>query len=247
MAMMTEKRKLKRKKGKTDPSKMYFNSETQASIVEFQGMEDSKEKITLYNVKIAPAFKALVDNLVNIHKFNSVQKTIDELKFDCIHFLYEAIPKFDHTRGTNAFSYFNVVAKNWLVMRTVADNSRTKKNLYIDNPLADDAKRAFEEYEIEKSCESFYDQENKDEELNKRIVSALDDIRQNATGVNEILCVDALARIFELASDIDILNKASLMFYMKELTGLNSKQIVAVMKTIKKKYSSQRKFIFAML
>ena len=36
------------------------------------------------------------------------------LKLDCVTFLYETLEKFDPARGSKAFSYFNVCAKNFL-------------------------------------------------------------------------------------------------------------------------------------
>ena len=123
-----QKRKIKRKPGAHDPSKMYFNADTQAAIVEYQGLKDDKKaRDAIYMTRIAPAFTALVDNLVNIHRFAAVNETVEELKFDCVHFLFETIHKFDSTRGTNAFSYFNVVAKNWLIIRTKQKNTKARK------------------------------------------------------------------------------------------------------------------------
>ena len=40
------------------------------------------------------------------------------LKSDCVSFLYETLEKFDPSKGSKAFSYFNVVAKNWLIIQS---------------------------------------------------------------------------------------------------------------------------------
>ena len=98
--------------------KLYFNEDTHRSIVEFQNVQDRKFRDLLYVQKIMPAFEKLVENLINIYKFTSMHDTYEDLKVDCVNFLFETIHKFDETRGSNAFSYFNVVAKNWLIIKT---------------------------------------------------------------------------------------------------------------------------------
>ena len=113
-----EPRRRTRKRGKTNPLKLYFHSGTQDAIVAYQKSPDRKEKERLYVTDIMPAFEKLVENLINIHKFSSLHDSYDDLKNDCVNFLFETIGKFDSTRGTNAFSYFNVVAKNWLIIKT---------------------------------------------------------------------------------------------------------------------------------
>jgi hypothetical protein len=97
--------------------KLYFNSDTQDAIVAFQKETSKKEKDEIYVGKILPAFEKLVENLINIHKFTGMYDTYEDLKNDCVNFLFETIIKFDASRGTNAFSYFNVVAKNWLIIK----------------------------------------------------------------------------------------------------------------------------------
>lgn len=101
-----KKRATRRKKGST--TRLYFNADTQAAIVAYQTAETSEERNRLYNTEIRPAFEKLTENLINIHKFTSAMDSYDDLKNDCVTFLFETIYKFDPTRGSNAFSYYNV-------------------------------------------------------------------------------------------------------------------------------------------
>src|SRR5574342_826241 len=121
--------------------RMYFNANTQAAIVAYQKAagpepEKKKERDRLYVKEIMPAFEKLVENLINIHKFTSLHDTYDDLKNDCVNFLFETIGKFDSTRGTNAFSYFNVVAKNWLIIKTKQKSQRSTRTVTLDDKEA---------------------------------------------------------------------------------------------------------------
>ena len=109
------RRRAKRGKGKSSKIKQYFNEDTQLAIEEFQSTESTEEKHKIYDARIRPAFEKLAENLIFIYKFTALHQGYEGLKNDCVSFMYETLYKFDASRGTKAFSYFNVVAKNFLI------------------------------------------------------------------------------------------------------------------------------------
>lgn len=226
------RRRRRRKDGK--PTKLYFHSGTQDAIVAYQRTDDFKEKEKLYVEDILPAFSKLVENLINIHKFTSLHDSFDDLKNDCVNFLFETIGKFDSERGTNAFSYFNVVAKNWLIIRTKQKSQRIKRSVSLDNPEALTANEhaIIEDQTLVPSQETIL--ENKVQA--KRIVELLYDIRAKARTENELSCINSIITIFENIDDIDLLNKSAILLYMRELSGLSPKQLTTTMQAIKKHY-----------
>jgi hypothetical protein len=226
-----------RKSVKTDPLKMYFNSNTQEAIVKFQVTTDKKDREDLYVLQIMPAFEKLVENLINIHKFVGLYDSYEDLKSDCVNFLFETIHKFDPHRGTNAFSYFNVVAKNWLIIKTKQRVQRTKKSVSLDDPslLSVHERTLIEEHNFLPSSEVIMEELG----FNSSIVGMLYDIREKVRTENELMCINSIITIFENIDEIDLLNKNAILLYMKELSGLNSKQLTTTMQSIKKHY---RKF-----
>lgn len=238
---LPQKRKIKRKPGAHDPSKMYFNADTQAAIVEYQGLKDDKKaRDAIYMTRIAPAFTALVDNLVNIHRFAAANETVEELKFDCVHFLFETIHKFDSTRGTNAFSYFNVVAKNWLIIRTKQKNTKARKLVSIDDEAQITPVEAQMLEDAQISSES---EKQLDGVISGKVIDMLSELRIETTNPNEILCIDSISRVFEMVENIDILNKSAVLLYLRELSGLTSKQLTTALQSIKRRYRAKRGII----
>ena len=113
--MATKKvRRRRRNSSKRKPTKLYFNQKTQESIIEYQNEESLTRRQQIYVEGILPAFDKLVENLIFIHGFTKSfgAGSYESLKGDCVSFLYESIHKWNPERGTKAFSYFNVVAKN---------------------------------------------------------------------------------------------------------------------------------------
>ena len=216
-------------------ARMYFNQNTQAAIVAYQKAKDNKkERDQLYVKGIMPAFNKLVENLINIHKFTSLHDTYDDLKNDCVNFLFETIGKFDGNRGTNAFSYFNVVAKNWLIIRTKQKSQRIRRSVSLDDP---EALSANESRIVEDHC-TIPSQEVllENEYSAKAVVGMLYEIRSKVKTENELACINSIITIFENIDDIDLLNKSAILLYMRELSGLSPKQLTTTMQSIKKHY-----------
>ena len=219
-------------KEKARQARMYFNADTQAAICEYQKATEAKHKNVLYTTRIMPAFEKLVENLVNIHKFTSLHDTYDELKNDCVTFLFETIGKFDPTRGTNAFSYYNVVAKNWLIIRTKQKNQRVRRNVSLDDP---EAMSVSEHKIVEDHCTiPSQDTVLENESAARAIVNTLYEIRSKAKTENELACINSIITIFENIDDIDLLNKSAILLYMRELSGLSPKQLTTTMQVVKK-------------
>jgi len=218
--------------------KLYFNSGTQDAIVKFQQEPAKKQKDRLYVGEIMPAFEKLVENLINIHKFAGMHDTYYELKNDCVNFLFETIHKFDASRGTNAFSYFNVVAKNWLIIRTKQKTQRTKKCVSLDDPanLTANETLIIEEFNLLPSQDILVDSADAAENT----VSLLYEIRSKAKTENELTCINAIITIFENIDEIDLLNKSAVLLYMRELSGLTPKQLTTSMQAIKRHYKKSK-------
>jgi DNA-directed RNA polymerase specialized sigma24 family protein len=234
-----KKRRIRRKaddgkKSSEKSDKMYFNNETQDAIVEYQQCQDKREREKLYVIKIMPAFEKLAENLINIHKFTGLHDSYEDLKSDCMNFLFETIKKFDASRGTNAFSYFNVVAKNWLINRTKQKNARSRKNVSIDDPI----QLTVNEHKI---IDDYYTLPAQDVVLERLetaadIVEVLYEVRNIVRTENELACVNSIITIFENMENVDLVNKTAILLYMRELSGLSPKQLTTSMQAIKKYY-----------
>ena len=193
-----------------------------------------KEKDKLYIDVIMPAFVRLTENLINIYKFTSLHDSFDDLKNDCVNYMFEAIYKFDANRGTNAFSYFNVVAKNFLINKTKQKLLRMKRNVSLDSSdelTSEDEIILEDRWTVQSQDELLVTQINV-----SSIIQMLLEIRVRIKSENELSCINSIITIFEKIDELDIINKNAILLYMKELTGLTSKQLSTSMQSIKRNY-----------
>ena len=100
-----------RKKSK---GRMYFDMDVQNAIIEYNSNpENYSLRNKLYKDEIHPAFDKLSENIINTFKFTYFDDVFDDVKHEVVAFMVMNIHKYDHTKGSKAFSYFSIVAKNY--------------------------------------------------------------------------------------------------------------------------------------
>ena len=235
--MAFKRRKIKRKRGK-GKSNMYFTMDTQAAIVKYQAAEEQQEKEDLYNSEIKYAFEKLVENLIFVYGFQTPYEPTKHLQADCVSFLLEAIHKWKVEKGTKAFSYYNVVAKNWLIGNAKKRQKRLKRSISFEatEDMSAKDRKAVAHYQVVPSADSRLE----DIESKQEIIRALKTIRARVHQENEILCIDAIITIFENVHTLDFLNKRAVFVYVREISGLNQKQLASALGAVRRHYKSIR-------
>ena len=234
---MKGKKKIRRNPG--TKRRMYFNMDTQNSIEEYQACECDQEKKKNYEKNILPAFSKLVENLIFVYGFKSPFSSFEELKSDCVSFLYESIYKWNSSKGTKAFSYFNVVAKNWLIINTRQHKKRRQRHISIDQPdkMSIGQKEQLESYQVVPSPDELMVLREKKEEIIKLVV----DMKVKVSNENEMLCLEAIQTLFSNIEDLDLLNKRAVLVYIRDISGLDKKQMSKAMSVIRRHYRSMTK------
>ena len=227
------KKTVKRKKS-SKTKKLYFGKEAHDAIIEYQSTDCRKERDSIYEVKIRHSFHKLVENLIFIHGFARDPATFQTLKFDCVTFLYETLEKFDPERGSKAFSYFNVCAKNFLIINSNKRNKNARRNVSFDDyaNLNSRDRRNIDTYSYVPSPESVMIQK----EDTERMFEILKIISGKVNNENEKLCVVAVTKLFKNIDDLELLNKRAVFVYLREISGLNPKQLSVAMSSVRKHF-----------
>ena len=226
------KKRIKRRPGESNV--MYFTEDTQDAITKFQVESVDAIRRALYLQRIQPAFDLLVENLILVYGFKSPHDTFEELKSDCVSFLYESLHKWSPDKGTKAFSYFNVVAKNWLIIRSRKHQKQHKRHISIDAPetLTQEQLHAIETYDVMPAPDEILISKN----ARNEIYELLKQIESSVTSDTELACIRAIITVFEKIDDLDFLNKRAVLIYVRDISGLSSKRLSVAMSSIRKHY-----------
>ena len=238
MKLKKKTRKIKKTKTTKTKRKPYFGKEAHAAVVNYQLTECREEKNKIYEEKIRSSFEKLTENLIFIHGFSTDKEHFQVLKADCVSFLFQILEKFDVSKGSKAFSYFNVCAKNFLIIQSKKRSKRKSRLLSIDDEnLTNHDKSSIENFQTLKSQES---------DLIKHedifiLHEMLEKIKSKLSNANEIKCCNAIISVFQKINDLDYLNKRAVFVYLREISGLNAKQLSVAMSNIRKHYKEIKK------
>ena len=221
-------------KGKKKKTRYYFTKETQQKIIEYQNSSRKFQKDRLYQYHILPAFQELVNSLVAVYGFKSSNEDLNHLKSDCVTFLFETIHKWKPENGTKAFSYFNVVAKNWLTIhsRRLLKNSRRSVSFEAPEEFTFLEKTKLSEIEIDDS----YEEKIRKNEQPKTVKKIIEFIKEQVKDERDKKCIDAIFQVFDNVDNLDYLNKRAVFVYLREISGLNSTELSSSLSNIRKHF-----------
>jgi hypothetical protein len=206
----------------------YFTQIHEDAIVEYAKIRCNKRRTVLYVQFIRPAFNEMVNKIIFTYRFTTLPN-IDSLRDECKVWLTTILDKYDPNKGSKAFSYFSVVTKNWFIHKVKQNSRRARKEIYLEDML-----NQLEEQVISK--EKQYDQVREEQEFWNNFFIELADWDGDMLKENEKKVLKAVKILFESSEDIDIFNKKAIYLYLREITGLNTKQVVNNLNKLRKKY-----------
>ncbi len=212
----------------------YFDHNTQLAIIDFQSHPDIEEKKKIFVERIRPAFEKLIENIINVYRFNL--GNLDVHKNDCMSFLFENLYKWDANKGSLAFSYFNVICKNWFVQKTKGAKKRAKTDVHFDRDLL---------FALEHSNDAIQVPPHEDTLLGAEYMTLLKEEiaswRKKLAKKQEKLVLEAVIHLMENPDRISLYNKKAVYLYIREITGLNTKQIVTNLSKLRRRYTLFKK------
>ena len=232
------KKKATKDKVKKKTKNFYFNKQHQASIIAFCAEKDIPKKNMIYEKEIKDALEKLAENLIYVYSFHKQWDDISQLKNDCVINLYETLHKFDPTRGSAAFSYFNVVAKHWLIIQTRKRNKKRDRHVSIDhseNAMIDAI--MLQSGQVQTSIEEQLVREDHVKGLREVICTVKGRLKRD----QDKLVAEAVLHIFDNIDQLDYINKRAAFVYIREYCGINSKSLSSSLSRIRNIYRLMKK------
>jgi len=172
----------------------------------------------------------MVDKIVYTYKFTNLPN-IDDLRSECKIWLTTILNKFDPAKGSKAFSYFSVITKNWFIHKVKYNANRAQKEINLDDNQASKEMNKLVSYNT-------YAQDREKQEFWVLLNENIDVWKDEATKPNEKRVAEAIKIILSEPDAIEIFNKKAIYLYLREITGLNTKQIVNSLNKIRVKYKT---------
>ena len=203
--------------------KVYFGQEVQDAIVEYNASENSSERNEIYGTRIHAAFDKLAENIINTFKFTYFDYGFEDIKHEVVAFMVMNMHKYDHTKGSKAFSYFSVVAKNYLILH---NNNNYKKLKTHDKMDVLDRHRSSD---IQTESDMIT--------LTNEIIEYFDSNMNTIFKKDRDLRIGyAIVDLMKQRDDIENFNKKAIYILIREMTDVETAHITSVVNVLKKHY-----------
>ena len=165
----------------------------------------------------------MAENIINTFKFTYFDMPFVDIKHEVVAFMVMNIHKYDHTKGSKAFSYFSVVAKNYLILHNNANYKKLKSHKKI------------EVLDSERNVD-FSDKPDS-KQLTKEIIDYFEvNLPTIFKKQRDLNVAYSIVDLMKHIDEIENFNKKSLYILIREMTDVNTSHITSVVNVLKKHY-----------
>ena len=205
-------------------SKIYFGTPVHDAIVEYNRSEDIQFRHKIYTEEIHAAFLKLAENIINTYKFTYFDYGFIDLQHEVVSNLVINMHKFDETKGSKAFSYFSVVAKNYLILNNNANYKKLKTH--------DDINSLYDKGKIDDAIENSVTHDV----FNKTIEYFDERLESLFPKENDRKIAESILYLCKNKDSIDNFNKKAIYIMIREMTDVKTSKITQVSNVFRKIY-----------
>jgi len=217
----------RKKRGRKPTKKQYFTYITDKAIIAYNNEPSWSKRNKVFKEFINYPFNKLVENIYHTFKFSYFDVPYEDVKAEVVAFLVQKIGKFQEGKG-KAFSYFSIIAKNYLIIQNNANYAKMKARMSTD--ILDERRNISAEVALsdhQESLKEFTDLWCEWYDKNMNIIF---------TTKRDIIVADTIIELFRMRNNIENFNKKALYILIRERTGLKTQNITKVLNVMKRDY-----------
>jgi hypothetical protein len=225
---------------KNKKDRNYYGVDQEAAVVAFLNAETLGEKEKIYREYLQEPINKMIESIIRTYKLYRQSYEFNDLHADTLSFLMTKFDKFKPEKGNKSFSYFGTVCKNYLYNEMMKEDKRTTSFKNIDEFEPDFMKRDDLLYRIDETELDLSDF------IDKLCLSIKEELKNDNLNDNEFKVGYSLVKILEewkeLFAQNDTgknstkFNKNLILLYIRNMTGLNTKEIRNSMRRFKSLY-----------
>ena len=226
----------KKKKGRKPSTLNYFAEREEEAVRNFLLAETQNEKNKIYNEFLRHPLDKMISSIIRRYKLYRKDMNYEEIHIDTHSFLMTKIDKFKPSKEKKAYSYFGTICKNYLMGQIMKDQKELNRKISYEDISSDLSNRPEMSYLID------------NDDLNSEFIikKFLERLRINLEESNENDQEQKLgSAIYDLFENYNLIfpdsnnnkfNKNIILFELREMTNLSTKEIRTSIKKYKKMY-----------
>ena len=218
-------------------NRMYFSQDTEDAIIKYNLTSDPDERERIFREHIEYPLNKIAENIINRFKFPYVNQTFEDTKRQVVSFLVMTLSKYTQGKG-KAFSYFSVIAKNYLILNNNNGYKHEKRSVYLSDTTESNIPME-EILQLNGGDTSDHD------EAREFVKLMIDYWEHNACRVfkkkRDLDIVNAVMELFRRVENIENFNKKALYLMIREMTDCKTSYITKVVNKMREHYNQHRK------
>lgn len=220
-------------------NKNYYGVEQELAVVDFLNAKTLSEKEKIYREYLQEPIGKMIESIIRTYKLYRLSYEFNDLHADTLSFLMTKFDKFKPEKGNKSFSYFGTVCKNYLYNEMMKEYKKNTSLVNIDDTDQDFLNRDDLLYRID---EPDLDLSNFIDRLS---ITLREELKNDHLSDNEFKVGYSLVKILEEWKELFVevgnknstkFNKNLILLYIRDMTGLNTKEIRNSMKRFKTLY-----------
>jgi len=225
ITLVDENEPKKRRRGRNKKEKIYFSKATEEAIVLYNGEDDVNIRNNIYENKIRYSFEKLVENIFNTFKFTYFDNSPLEIQRETVSHLVINMHKFQAGKG-KAFSYFSIVAKNYLIFHNNTNYKRFNQHVDISETPGESS--------VCLQTEDAHHKNVQTQELMKLLMNYWEkNISKIFNKEKDLNIAYAVIELFRGCDRLETFNKKTLYLYIREISGCKTQQVTKVINKMK--------------
>lgn len=250
---MLEEQKRRGRKPSKDP---YFGNIEESAVKEFLSLGqllvdptslegfrwsgttiEENRRNEIYRASLQAPLDKMIESIIRRYKLYSKNMSFEDLHSDTLSFLMIKFHKFKPSKGKKSYSYYGTICKHYLLGKLIKDDKKMKTLISYEDVAPDLEENEEYSYQIDS------DEIDLTDVIGSITFSIKEELQNKILTENEIRVGNALVSILENWSEIfnqqeatNKYNKNLILYYMREMTSLNTKDIRNAMKRYKTIY-----------
>jgi hypothetical protein len=219
------------------PKVGYYAQKEEDAVIRFIAATTEGDKRRIYNNELKKPIDKMIESIIRTYRLYRKDFNFIDLHADALSFLITKFDKFDPTMGKKSFSYFGTICRNYLYGEMIKAYKKSTRTLDYDDVINDLMQRPDMIVHIDK------DELDMQHFIDKLILEIETELKDEKIGDNEYKIGVSLVQIlkdwntlFEDFVGTPKFNKNLILLWLREMTGLTTKEIRNAMRRFKSLY-----------
>jgi hypothetical protein len=233
MLTENETNEIIKRKRSSKKNNNYFDVKEEEAVINYIMAETKYEKEVIYNKFLKDPLDKMIDSIIRRYKLYRKDMNYNDIHSDTHSFLMTKVDKFKPDKNKKAYSYFGTICKNYLMGQIQKDQKDTNRKISYEDISST----------LENRPDMIYYMEFESMDAQKIIEIFLNDLKShlNSDDMNDcekklgnalIELLDNYGDIF-IGNDNNKFNKNIVLFELREMTNLSTKEIRTYLKKYK--------------